>query len=87
MGETGSQDTPPVDQEGRLFNDEKENRKHEQTVTDVLINNFEEPFIQRNNALYQPIFYPMVFSLEDYELQAKTGQAEVLIPLMKMLQH
>ena len=65
---TGSQDSPPVDQDGKLYNDEKENRKKEQTIKDVLINNFEEPFIQRNNQLQQPIFYPMVFSLEDYEL-------------------
>ena len=32
QGWTGSQDSPPVDQEGNLFNDEKENRKKEQTV-------------------------------------------------------
>ena len=45
QGRVGSQDTPPVDQEGKIFNDEKENRKREKTVKDVLINNFEEPFI------------------------------------------
>ena len=50
-----------------------------------MINNFEEPFIQRNNQLQQPIFYPLVFSLEDYDLQAKSGEAEVLIPLLKMI--
>ena len=50
-GMHGSQDVPPVDQQGELFIDEKENRKREKTVKDVLINNFEEPFIQRNNKL------------------------------------
>lgn len=68
QGELGSQDSVPVDQDGELFIDEKENRKREKTVQDVLINNFEEPFIQRNNELQQPIFFPMIFSLEEQEI-------------------
>ena len=45
QGMLGGQDSPPVDQEGKLYNDAKENRKHEKTVQDVMVNNFEEPFL------------------------------------------
>ena len=44
----------------------------------------EEPFIQRNNLLQQPIFYPLIYSQEENDAEIKPLAIEALKQILNM---